>query len=479
MTDTWDISADGKAGSTGASVRAGPVSRDELLALIAAGDVETVVLAAPDRHGRLFGKRVHAPFYADDPEQGMNTCSVNVAWDLGQEFVGHLDYTGWHTGYHDMHGRPDMATARVLPWADKTALVLCDLVEEDGADIPVAPRTMLRRQLARAAHAGFVCKAASELEFHVYRESYDAARTKGYRGLTPAPGYCNDYLILAQAQVEPFLADVRRILTAAGVPVECSKGEYGWGQTEVNLRYAEALESADRHVLYKEGVKELAQRHGLSATFMALPFAGTVASSQPPSGSSCHIHISLWSVDGAVNRFAADGEPQTETARRFLGGLMRGIPELMPLYAPNVNSYKRLRNEDFSPCSNAWGHDNRSVAFRLVGEGAAARIENRVPGADVNPYLAYAAMIGSGLYGIEHRLEPGPFAADNARTMPGVERLPRSLAEALARFRDSELAAEILTPEVVRYCTTFVEHELETYESAVTDWERAALYEQA
>jgi glutamine synthetase len=479
MTDTWDTSADGRAGSPVASVRAGPVSRDDLLALIAAGDIETVVLAAPDRYGRLFGKRVHAPFFAEDPQQGMMTCSVNVAWDLGQEFVGHLDYTGWHTGYHDMHGRPDMATARVLPWADKTALVLCDLVEEDGADIPVAPRTMLRRQLARAAHAGFVCKAASELEFHVYRESYDAARTKEYRGLTPAPGYCNDYLILAQAQVEPFLADVRRILTAAGVPVECSKGEYGWGQTEVNLRYAEALESADRHVLYKEGVKELAQRHGLSATFMALPFAGTVASSQPPSGSSCHIHISLWSVDGAVNRFAADGESQTETARRFLGGLMRGIPELMPLYAPNVNSYKRLRNEDFSPCSNAWGHDNRSVAFRLVGEGAAARIENRVPGADVNPYLAYAAMIGSGLYGIEHRLEPGPFAADNARTMPGVERLPRSLAEALARFRDSELAAEILTPEVVRYCTTFVEHELETYESAVTDWERAALYEQA
>jgi glutamine synthetase len=479
MTDTWDTSADGRAGYPGAGVRAGRVSRDNLLALIAAGDIETVVLAAPDRYGRLFGKRVHAPFFAEDPQQGMMTCSVNVAWDLGQDFVGHLDYTGWHTGYHDMHGRPDMATARVLPWADKTALVLCDLVEEDGADIPVAPRTILRRQLARAAHAGFVCKATSELEFHVYRESYDAARTKAYRDLTPAHGYCNDYLILAQAQVEPFLADVRRILTAAGVPVECSKGEYGWGQTEVNLLYAEALESADRHVLYKEGVKELAQRHGLSATFMALPFAGTVASSQPPSGSSGHIHISLWSPDGTVNRFAADGEPQTETARRFLGGLMRGIPELMPLYAPNVNSYKRLRNEDFSPCSNAWGHDNRSVAFRLVGEGAAARIENRVPGADVNPYLAYAAMIGSGLYGIEHRLEPGPFAADNARTMPGVERLPRSLAEALARFRDSELAAEILTPEVVRYCTTFIEHELDTYESAVTDWERAALYEQA
>ena len=313
----------------------------------------------------------------------------------------------------------------------------------------------------------------------MYRESYDAARAKGYRDLTPAPGYCNDYLILAQAQVEPFLADVRRVLTDAGVPVECSKGEYGWGQTEVNLRYAEAMESADRHVLYKEGVKELAQRHGLSATFMALPFAGTAASAQPPSGSSCHIHVSLWDGDGAENRFAAEGEEPPEAMRHFLGGLMRCMPELMPLYAPNVNSYKRLRGEDFAPCSNAWGYDNRSVAFRLVGEGAAARIENRVPGADVNPYLAYSAMIGAGLYGIEHGLEPGPFAADNAREMPGVERLPRSLAEALARFRDSELAAEILTPDVVRYCTTFIEHELEMYESAVTDWERAALYEQA
>ena len=463
----------------GQGAHAGPVSSDELLALIASGDVETVILAAPDRYGRLFGKRVHAPFFAEDPEQGMMTCSVNVAWDLGQDFVGHLDYTGWHTGYHDMCGRPDMATARVLPWAEKTALILCDLAEEDGADITVAPRTMLRRQLARAAAAGFTCKTASELEFHLFRESYDEARAKAYRGLTPAPGYCNDYLILAQAQVEPFLADVRRTLTAVGVPVECSKGEWGWGQTEVNLRYAEALESADRHVLYKEGVKELAQRHGLSATFMALPFAGTDAAAQPPSGSSCHIHISLWDAEGEANRFAAEGEEPPELRSHFLGGLMHCIPELMPLLAPNVNSYKRLRGEEFAPCSNAWGFDNRSVAYRLVGEGRAARIENRVPGADVNPYLAYAAMIGAGLYGIEHRLEPGPFAEGNARAMPGVELLPRSLSAALARFRDSELAAEILTPEVVRYTTTFVEHELETYESAVTDWERATLYEQA
>jgi glutamine synthetase len=477
MTDATGVPSSASPSDRATAV--GPVSRERLLALIAAGDVETVVLAAPDRYGRLFGKRVHAPFFAEDPDQGMMTCSVNVAWDLGQDFVGHLDYTGWHTGYHDMHGRPDMATARVLPWAEKTALILCDLVEEDGAGIPVAPRTILRRQLERAAAAGFTCVTASELEFHVFRESYDEARAKAYRELTPAPGYCNDYLILAQAQVEPFLADVRRVLTDAGVPVECSKGEYGWGQTEVNLRYAEALESADRHILYKEGVKELAQRHGLSATFMALPFAGTDASAQPPSGSSCHIHISLWDADGEANRFAAEGEEPPELTRHFLGGLMRCIPELMPLLAPNVNSYKRLRGEDFAPCSNAWGFDNRSVAFRLVGEGSAARIENRVAGADVNPYLAYAAMIGAGLYGIEHRLEPGPFAADNAREMPGVELLPRSLSVALARFGESEVAAEILSPDVVRYCTTFIEHELETYESAVTDWERATLYEQA
>jgi glutamine synthetase len=494
MTDARDQMVGGSGDSASARVRVGLVTRGELLALIASGEVETVVLAAPDRYGRLFGKRVHAPFFAEDPEQGMMTCSVNVAWDLGQEFVGHLDYAGWHTGYHDMHGRPDMATARVLPWADKTALILCDLVEEDGADIAIAPRTMLRRQLARAAEAGFVCKTASELEFHVFRETYDEARAKGYRDLTPAPGYCNDYMILAQAQVEPFLGDVRRALTAVGVPVECSKGEWGWGQTEVNLRYADALESADRHVLYKEGVKELAQRHGLSATFMALPFAGTAASSQPPSGSSCHIHLSLWGADGAANLFAgaeaggeaeaeggaeADGEADATLRRHFLGGLMHCIPDLMPLYAPSVNSYKRLRLEDFSPCANAWGYDNRSVAFRIVGQGDAARIENRVPGADVNPYLAYAAMIGSGLFGIEQGLEPGPFAADNARTMPGVELLPRTLAEALARFRDSELAKEILTAEVVQYCATFLEHELEAYESAVTDWERAGCYEQA
>jgi glutamine synthetase len=474
----------------------GPITQEALLAAIRDGSVETVVLAAPDIYGRLFGKRLHAPYFAEDPARGMLTCSVNVAWDLGQEFVGHLDYTGWHTGYHDMHGRPDMATARVLPWADKTALILCDLVEESGADIPVAPRTVLRRQLARAAAAGFTCKAASELEFHVFHESYDEARAKGYHDLAPLPGYCNDYMILAQAQVEPFLADVRRTLSDVGVPVECSKGEWGWGQTEVNLQYAEALEAADRHVLYKEGVKELAQRHGISVTFMALPFAGSPAAVQPPSGSSCHIHVSLWDEEGAANRFAGgadtpsgqaehvhgrptDAALSSATLRHFLGGLRRGVSELMPLYAPYVNSYKRLRAEDFSPNCNAWGYDNRSVAFRVVGEGQAARIENRVPGADVNPYLAYAAMIGSGLYGIDHGLEPGPFARDNARAMPGVERLPCTLGEALARFRESELAAEILTPEVVRYCATFAEHELETYENTVTDWERASGYEQA
>ena len=189
MTDTRDPSAGGSESRIGAGGHTGPVSRGQLLSLIAAGDVETVVLAAPDRYARLFGKRVHAPFFAEGPEQGMLTCSVNVAWDLGQDFVGHLDYTGWHTGYHDMLGRPDMATARVLPWADKTALILCDLVEEDGADIPVVPRTMLRTQLERAAAAGFTCKTASELEFHVFRETYDEARAKGYRDLTPAPGY--------------------------------------------------------------------------------------------------------------------------------------------------------------------------------------------------------------------------------------------------------------------------------------------------
>jgi len=460
---------------------AGPITRDELLAAIGDGRIETVAIAAPDQFGRLFGKRLAARSFAQDPDRGMDTCSVNVAWDLEQDFLAHVDYAGWHTGFHDMHGRPDFATARVWPFADKTAIVLCDLTEEGGADIEIAPRTVLRRQLARARAAGFVCKTASELEFHVFRESYDEARAKGYRDLTPAPGHCNDYLILGQAQVEPFLADVRRVLTDLGVPVEGSKGEWGWGQTEVNLHYAEALEAADRHVLYKEAVKELAQRHDMSVTFMALPFRGTAAAQQPPSGSSCHVHVSLWDDDGVVNRFAGGrrDERGPATLRHFLGGMMQGIAQLMPLYAPYVNSYKRLRAEDFSPCSIAWGYDNRSVAFRVVGEGEAARIENRVPGADVNPYLAYAAMIGSGLHGIANELEPGVFATANARTMPGVEQLPRSLAEAVAAFRDSELAAEILTPDVVRHYAAFAEHEVEKHESAVTDRERESGYEQA
>jgi glutamine synthetase len=457
----------------------GPVSREELLSLIERGEVETVVLAELDHIGRLFGKRVEGRAFAADPDAGMLTCSVNYVWDVRQTFARDVEFAGWHTGYHDMWGRPDWSTAKVIPWAPKTAIVLCDTCTEEGEDIAVAPRTVLRRQLRRAADLGFGCEMASELEFHVYCDAPDEARAKDYRHLRPASPAFQDYSIVLQSPDEPFLAAVRRQLTDAGVPVECSKGEYGWGQTEVNLAHAAALEAADRHVLYKLGVKELARAFGRCVTFMALPDAAGPL----PTGSSCHIHLSLWEEGAGAGRnaFADTADPATpsELLRHFLGGLMHCIPDLMPLYAPYINSYKRLTAEDFSPCTNAWGHDNRSVAFRVVGHGGSMRIENRVPGADVNPYLAYAAMIGSGLYGVEHRLEPGPFAATNAREMPECERLPWNLPQALDRFVRSDLAAEILTPEVVRHLARFYELEIEQYFRVVTDWERRTYFEGA
>ena len=475
MTDARDTPAVASAGSPRGGARLGLVTRKELLTLIDRGALETVVLAEIDHIGRLFGKRAEARAFAAAPDEGMLTCSVNYAWDVRQEFAPGIEYAGWHTGYHDMWGRPDWATARVVPWAEKTALVLCDTCTEAGAEIAVAPRTILRRQLERARALGFRCEMASELEFHVYAEPLEVVRRKHYRDLEPSVPACQDYSILLQSPDEPFLAAVRRALTDAGVPVEGSKGEYGWGQTEVNLAHAEAMESADRHVLYKLGVKELAREHGRSVTFMALPHAAG-----PEAGSSCHVHLSLWDEAGR-NAFAdaADPSQSAPLMRHFLGGLMHCIPDLMPLYAPFINSYKRLRAEDFSPCTNAWGFDNRSVAFRMVGHGPSRRLENRVPGADVNPYLAYAAMIGSGLYGIEHELEPGLFAAGCARTMPEAQALPGNLPAALARFVASDLAAEILGGEVVRHLTRFAELEIDSYFSTVTDWERETYFEQA
>jgi len=501
---------DGMEGAMGSEGRpepghGGPVSREELLRLIEQGAVETVILAQLDHIGRLFGKRVEARAFAADPDAGAFTCSVNYVWDVCQTFATGVEYAGWHTGYHDMWGRPDWATARVVPWAPRTAIILCDTCSDAGDEVAVAPRTILRRQLRRARELGFRVEMASELELHVYRDTPEEARAAGFRGLHPSAPVYQDYSILLQSPDEPFLADVRRRLTDAGIPVECSKGEYGWGQTEVNLAHAEALEAADRHALYKLAVKELAREHDRLVTFMALPdAAGPIAA-----GSSCHIHLSLWEdgdpaagghapaddgwpADGAAgpvgaaaatgrNRFAGEADPAapSELMRHFLGGLMHAISDLMPLYAPYINSYKRLRAEDFCPNRNAWGYDNRSVAFRMVGHGPSMRIENRVPGADVNPYLAYAAMIGSGLYGVEHRLEPGPFAAANAREMPEVERLPLDLPHALERFVTSEPAAGILTPQVVRHLARFYELEVEQYFSVVTDWERRTYFEGA
>jgi glutamine synthetase len=395
----------------------------------------------------------------------------------------------------------------VVPWASRTAIVLCDTCTEAGDEVAVAPRTVLRRQLAKARALGFRCEMASELELHVYCDSPDEARTKDYRNLHPSSTSFQDYSIGLQSPDEPFLAAVRRQLTDSGIPVECSKGEYGWGQTEVNLVHAEALEAADRHVLYKLGAKDLARQHGRLVTFMALPDAA----GPQPTGSSCHIHLSLWdgaaeveeeeeqeggddrhppstelngaaaSLGAGSNVFAhsADSGKPSQLMRHFLGGLMHCISDLMPLYAPYVNSYKRLRAEDFCPCTNTWGYDNRSVAFRMVGHGPSKRIENRVPGADINPYLAYAAMIGSGLYGVEHELEPGPFVATNARELTDAQRLPWNLPAALARFACSELAEEILTAEVVRHLTSFYELEVEQYFTVVTDWERRTYFEGA
>jgi glutamine synthetase len=392
---------------------------------------------------------------------------------MGLATVERFDFAGWHTGYQDFVLRPDYRTARVIPWYERTALVLCDSVFEGGTDIAVAPRTVLRGRIKRAADLGFSAYAASEPEFYLFRETLADAEDKGYRGLRPLHGYLSDYSVWAGSCDEWLYGPMRRLLAEAGIPIECSKPEYGTGQGEINMVFSEALEMADRHLLYKQGVKEIAAQHGVIATFMAKPMTDQI-------GSGCHIHFSLWDVEGLTNTFATPGDAATpsETLRHFLGGVQHCAADVFPFYAPYVNSYKRLcARESFAPRANVWGYDNRTVAFRLAGHGSSWRIENRVPGPDVNPYLTYAAMLSSGLYGIEHRIEPGLCAKGNAYELAGAERFPENPIVAIARMRSSEVARQILTDEVVDFYATFYENEFEESMIHVTDWELRTYFE--
>jgi len=422
----------------------GLLSADELGKLAKSGEIETVVVGFTDHYGRLLGKRFDAEMFVEDIVQGgAHACDYLLTVDMEMDPVPGYKFANWELGYGDFHLVPDMSTLRRASWLEKSAFVLCDVRDQKSHDlVSVAPRSILRKQVETARKLGFRAFAATELEHYLFRTSYRDAAQKGYRDLEAAGWYLEDYHILQGTRTEGFHAAARRHLKLSGVPVETSKGEWGNGQHELNVRYAEALDMADRHVIFKQCLKELADASGMSLTFMAKPDAAQA-------GSSCHIHLSLTRDGKRV--FRKDGD----VFRWFLGGWIKRVPELMPFYAPTINSYKRYVDASWAPTRLAWSYDNRTAGFRVVGEGQSLRIECRIPGADANPYLALAASLASGLDGIENRIEPPECFVGDVYAARDLPRVPYTLHEAVKGFSSSQFAKRAFGTDVVEHYTHF------------------------
>jgi glutamine synthetase len=454
----------GVATANGAAA-ASTLTLGELKALAERGAVDTVLLAMTDMQGRLQGKRLTvAHFLEEVAHHGAEACNYLLAVDVDMTPVEGFALASWERGYGDFELRPDLRTLRRVPWLPGTVLCLADVAWGDGEPVAPSPRQVLRGQLDRLAERGLAAFAGTELEFLVFRTSYEEAWRRGYRDLEPANLYNVDYSLLGTSRVEPLIRSIRRAMMGAGLRVESSKGECNLGQHEINFRYGPALQAADEHVIYKTGAKEIAAQEGMAISFMA--------KFDEREGNSCHIHLSLRRDDGSA-LFASD----EEAFHRFLAGQLACLRELSLLYAPNVNSYKRFAAGSFAPTTVAWGEDNRTCSLRVVGHGAGRRVECRLPGADVNPYLALAGMIAAGLHGMDAELELEPAYAGNAYAATDKPRVPSTLREAHDLFAASAVAREALGEEVVAHYLNAARVELAAFEAAVTDWERVRGFE--
>jgi glutamine synthetase len=444
---------------------------NQLKADIAAGTVDTVLVMITDMQGRLQGKRLHADYFLDTVlDHGTEGCNYLLAVDIDMNTVGGYAMSSWETGYGDFVMKPDLTTLRRVPWQEGTVALLADLQWEDGSDVVASPRQILRRQLARLSDAGMQAFVGTELEFIVFRDSYEDAWRSAYRDLTPANLYNVDYSMLGTARIEPLLRRIRNDMTGAGLVVESAKGECNLGQHEIAFKYTEALATCDNHVIYKNGAKEIAAQEGCSLTFMA--------KFNEREGNSCHIHLSFRGTDGSlVMADDADHEfGMSDVGRSFAAGQLAHMRDLTLLFAPNINSYKRYVAGSFAPTAIKWGRDNRTCAFRLVGHGPGLRLENRVPGGDVNPYLAVAGMVASGLDGIERGLELEPAFGGNAYDS-GAERVPDSLGEALKLWEGSDWVRETFGSDVVEHYANMARVELDAFGRSITDWERYRSFE--
>jgi glutamine synthetase len=438
---------------------------------IDSGDIDTVVVAFTDMQGRLQGKRLHGRYFLDHVlEQGTEGCNYLLAVDVEMNTVDGYAISSWERGYGDMFFDLDLTTLRRTPGARHSATIQCDLTWLDGSGaVAQAPRSVLKAQVDRAARLGQAAYCGTELEFIVFEDSYDAAWDRGYTGMTPANRYNVDYSILGGDRVEPLLREIRNEMYAAGAIVEGAKGECNFGQHEIAFLYDEVVRTCDNHVIYRNAAKEIAARHGQSITFMA--------KYDQREGSSCHIHLSLRGLDGSI-AFADENRPHghSELFDHFIAGILATMRDFTYFYAPNINSYKRFQPGSFAPTAVAWGHDNRTCALRVVGHGAGLRVENRVPGGDVNPYLAVAAMLAGGLHGIEQQLELEPAFEGNAYTSDKL-RVPSTLHEARDLLRESELARKVFGDDVVDHYVNAADVEITAFDAAVTDWERRRGFE--
>ena len=453
---------------------AGLLDRGGLAQLAADGKIDTVLAVFPDIYGRLLGKRFEVDYFlAQIADGGTHACDYLLTVDMEMEPVAGYEFANWQKGYGDFHLVPDLSTLRRASWLKRTAVVLCDVKSEATHQlVPYAPRSILRTQIEAAGRRNWQAMAGSELEYYLFRNSYRDAAAREYRGLEPAGWYLEDYHALQGTRVEDFNGTVRRHLKRSGIAVECTKGEWGTGQHELNVRYTEVLAMADNHTVYKQCLKEVAEGMGAAVTFMA-------KFSEKQAGSSCHVHLSLW--QGGKNAFAGSERLGPLACSRiflnFLAGWMAHAAEMMVFYAPNVNSYKRYQSGSWAPTRLAWSRDNRTAGFRVVGAGESLRIECRVPGADCNPYLVYAAALASGLDGIANDLQPPPEFRGDAYHAAELPHVPKTLAEATRLFEQSEFARRTFGEDVVRHYAHFFHTEQAAYDRAVTDWERGRYFE--
>jgi glutamine synthetase len=452
------------------------VTREQLEQRIVTGEIDTVLMVFPDLQGRLVGKRTTASFFLDQvADEGTENCDYLIATDIDDNPLPGYRFASYEQGYGDMLARADWSTVRVVPWVAGTAMIICDLFDvASGEPIEVAPRRILQRQVEAAGALGYLPMVASEIEFHLYRDTYEEAHAKGYRGLEPHSPWIQDYHVLQTTKDEYLIGQIRRGLDAAGVPVEFSKGEAGRGQHEINLSYATPVEMADRNAVFKNSAKEIAALNGRSITFMAKVGFGET-------GSSCHIHSSLWDLAGESACFAShdqdDRHGMNDLFRQWTAGQLATAREFALLWAPTVNSYRRFLPDSWAPTGIAWGVDNRTLGFRVVGHGSGARIESRVPGADANTYLAFAGTIAAGLHGIRQQLElPDPYVG-NGYTAADLERIPTSLPEAIDAWEASETARECFGDDVHQHIANTARQEWLAFNRTVTDWELVRYFE--